>query len=97
VSINVTPDSYSVTGSSINLQRDSVLNIDGGYDEDYYEDYIADNHYGIVGAPIQLSYEPGSRLKYWNGSEWVAKPLKYWNGTQWVNQQLQYWNGSSWT
>lgn len=36
------------------------------------------------------------RLKYWNGSAWVAKPLKYWNGSAWVEKPIKYWNGSAW-
>lgn len=39
----------------------------------------------------------GPMVKYWNGTEWVEKPLKYWNGTEWVNTgTLKYWNGTTW-
>lgn len=36
------------------------------------------------------------RMKYWNGSAWVAKPLKYWNGSAWVEKPIKYHNGSTW-
>lgn len=36
------------------------------------------------------------RMKYWNGSAWVAKPLKYWNGSAWVEKSIKYHNGSTW-
>lgn len=36
------------------------------------------------------------RMKYWNGSTWVAKPLKYWNGSAWVEKPIKYHNGSTW-
>ena len=39
---------------------------------------------------------PTSRLKYWNGSAWVAKTIKYYNGSTFVEKPLKYWNGSSW-
>ena len=37
-----------------------------------------------------------SLLKYWNGSEWIQKPLKRWNGTAWATVVINRWNGSSW-
>lgn len=37
-----------------------------------------------------------SRLKYWNGSAWAAKPVKYWTGSAWVEKPLKYWSGSAW-
>ena len=37
-----------------------------------------------------------SRLKYWNGSAWVAKSLKYWNGSAWTTKVLKGYNGSTW-
>lgn len=36
------------------------------------------------------------RVKFWNGSSWVAKPLKYWTGSAWVVKTPNYWNGSAW-
>ena len=38
-----------------------------------------------------------TRLKYWTGSQWTAKPLKNWNGSSWETKTLKYWDGSSWT
>jgi hypothetical protein len=35
-------------------------------------------------------------IKYWNGSDWVLKPLKYWNGSAWVEKPLKYWDGNDW-
>ena len=36
----------------------------------------------------------GTRLKYWTGTQWTAKPLKYWNGSSWVVKPLKYWTGT---
>ena len=38
-----------------------------------------------------------NKLKYYNGSSWVAKPLKYYNGSSWVRANLKHWDGSQWT
>ena len=35
-------------------------------------------------------------LKYWNGANWVLKPVKYWNGSTWVQKPVKYWTGSMW-
>ena len=37
-----------------------------------------------------------SKVKYWNGSAWVAKPMKRWNGSAWVTAVVKKWNGSAW-
>lgn len=37
-----------------------------------------------------------SRLKIWNGSAWVARPVKVWTGSAWVTKQIKFWNGSEW-
>lgn len=37
------------------------------------------------------------RMKYYNGTSWVAKPLKYYNGSAWVEKPIKYHNGTSWT
>ena len=37
-----------------------------------------------------------SRLKYWDGAAWTAKPLKYWDGAAWQTKTLSYWNGVAW-
>lgn len=29
------------------------------------------------------------RMKYYNGSAWVAKPLKYFNGSVWVEKEIK--------
>lgn len=36
------------------------------------------------------------RMKVWNGSAWVAKPVKVWNGSAWVTKPAKVWNGSAW-
>jgi hypothetical protein len=37
-----------------------------------------------------------SKVKYWNGSAWVAKTTKRWNGSAWVTAVIKKWNGSAW-
>lgn len=36
------------------------------------------------------------RMKHYNGTSWVAKPLKYYNGSAWVEKPIKYHNGTSW-
>lgn len=36
------------------------------------------------------------RIKVWNGSSWVAKPVKVWNGSSWVSKPVKRWTGSAW-
>lgn len=36
------------------------------------------------------------KIKVWNGSAWVAKPLKVWNGSAWVTKPVKHWTGSAW-
>lgn len=38
----------------------------------------------------------GGKIKVWNGSAWVEKPMKVWNGSAWVEKPVKFWNGSSW-
>lgn len=38
----------------------------------------------------------GGLLKYWNGSEFSAKPLRAWDGSTWAIGVLKHWTGSSW-
>ena len=43
---------------------------------------------------------PGGQIyiNYWNGAQWLPKPVFYWSGSAWVTitNELKYWNGSSW-
>jgi len=36
------------------------------------------------------------KIKTYNGSTWVAKPVKVWNGSAWVTKPVKVWNGSAW-
>lgn len=36
------------------------------------------------------------RVKVWNGSSHVAKPVKIWNGSAWVQKPVKIWNGTAW-
>lgn len=38
----------------------------------------------------------GGKIKVWDGSAWVVKPVKVWNGSAWVEKPLKRWNGSAW-
>jgi hypothetical protein len=55
------------------------------YVEEYYwqEEYV-------------ISEEVLNRLKYWNGTSWIDRPLKYWNGSSWITKSIKSWNGTSW-
>ena len=45
---------------------------------------------------VEVTYKVGGRIKVWNGSSEVEKPLKVWNGTSWVEEVVKAWDGSSW-
>jgi len=36
------------------------------------------------------------RIKVYNGTAFVAKPVKVWNGTAWVVKPVKRWNGTLW-
>jgi hypothetical protein len=38
----------------------------------------------------------GGKIKYYNGSSWVVKPVKHYNGSTWIEGRLKRWNGSAW-
>lgn len=40
---------------------------------------------------------PVYKIKYYNGTVWLAKPVKYYNGSAWVEKPIKYYNGSSWS
>lgn len=39
---------------------------------------------------------PAGRVKIWNGSAWVLKPVKIWTGSAWIEKPAKIWNGSAW-
>jgi hypothetical protein len=38
----------------------------------------------------------GGKIKIYDGSGWVAKPVKVWDGSGWVQKPVKRWDGSSW-
>ena len=52
--------------------------------------------------PFHAGFEPPppppsiTRIKYWNGVQWVPYRLKYWNGTAWVEKPIYRWSMSNW-
>jgi hypothetical protein len=38
----------------------------------------------------------GGKIKVWNGSSWVVKPVKFYNGSTWIEGMTKRWNGSAW-
>lgn len=50
-----------------------------------------------LGLEVELA-EPFmvSRIKKWNGSEWVSQPIKKWDGSEWVTKPVKKWSGSEW-
>ena len=42
---------------------------------------------------VELS---GGKVKFWNGSTWIAKTMKAWNGTSWKAGMIKFWNGTGW-
>lgn len=52
-------------------------------------------------ASVTMALRPAGaggtgRIKVWNGSAWVAKPVKVRNGSAWVTKPVKRWNGSAW-
>ena len=48
-------------------------------------------------APLLTAPAPtGGRIKVWNGTEWVLKPVKVWDGSAWVEKPVKRWNGTAW-
>ncbi len=37
--------------------------------------------------------ERSGKIKYWNGTQWQARPLKVWNGTTWVARKINGYDG----
>jgi hypothetical protein len=50
----------------------------------------------LLTAEFFGSENPAGRLKFWDGSNWVAKFLKWWNGSAWLAKPLKHWTGSAW-
>lgn len=42
-------------------------------------------------APLYPGY-----VKFWNGAQWLIKPVKVWDGSQWAIKPAKVWNGSQW-
>lgn len=36
------------------------------------------------------------KVKVWDGSQWVIKPVKVWTGAAWVEKPAKYYNGITW-
>lgn len=61
------------------------------YDDYRYAQWIEYDDTDPGGGPLPLN-----KFKYWDGTQWVNKPLKYWNGSAWIEKLVRRWNGSTW-
>jgi hypothetical protein len=52
--------------------------------------------YRVYTLAIQPAPEPTVRIKFWNGSQWVEKPMKMWNGTSWETKTPKYFFDGNW-
>jgi len=52
----------------------------------------------VLAMAAMVVYYPSAsgKIKVYNGSSFVAKPVKVWNGSAWVTKPVKRWNGSSW-
>jgi hypothetical protein len=52
----------------------------------------------LLPAAAELQATPATTgyIKYWDGSQWVKKPVKYWDGSQWVLKPIKWYDGSQW-
>lgn len=97
-------DFINVTGNDVtDVTLGSGLKTDwtsGAFDPDPLSFTFADDVV-FSWAAITIALRPAGagssgRLKVWNGSAWVAKPVKVWNGSSWVAKPVKRWNGSTW-
>lgn len=49
-------------------------------------------------AELQAGVVVGNqgKVKVWNGTQWVIKPVKVWTGAAWVEKPAKYYNGITW-
>lgn len=100
-------DSYSTSAQPINYTG-SFGNL--GYHLDFADSLNIgndvsgnNNDFTVSGSPVYvdpyLEETPSStgKIKVWDGSSFIAKPVKVWNGSSWVIKPVKVWNGSSWT
>lgn len=40
--------------------------------------------------------EFAGQMQYWNGTDWVYKPVKFWSGDAWYRKPVRYWDGAFW-
>lgn len=38
----------------------------------------------------------GTKIKVFNGTSFVMKPVKAWDGSEWADKPVKYWSGSEW-
>lgn len=49
----------------------------------------------LVVRPVTVPVSSG-KIKLFNGTSFVVKPVKVWNGSLWVTKSLKFYNGTSW-
>lgn len=90
------PQVTNVNVASINLQTE-IVSSQAKISSLNLQTEVTTNLVLISSLNLQVEFDlPSSRLKHWNGSEWVAKPLKYYNGSAWVDKPLKFYKDGSW-
>ncbi len=77
--------SYSRTGSRLWTSGAMDATLTGGFRETW-----------LASVMVLREASDLGRVKVWNGSAWVAKPVKIWNGSAWVTKPVKRWNGTAW-
>jgi hypothetical protein len=72
--------SYTATGSTVTTATSSPYSFRSG----------------SVSGAVSMHMDLLGKVKVWNGSAFIAKPMKVWDGTAWVEKPMKVWNGSAW-
>lgn len=71
-----------------------VVNVNPAANTTVYFDYLT-----FTDGELKDVFPPAARqgrIKYYDGANWVFRPVKYYNGTAWIQKPLKYYNGTTW-
>jgi hypothetical protein len=103
--VYVAPSGFSNTvkreSAEMNVLVSSKIKVTAGADNPGIWTGIDEDESVFSCASVTMALRPApagttGRIKVWNGSAWVAKPVKVWNGSAWVVKPVKRWNGSAW-
>ena len=81
--------SNDTTGARCEYDNDTDNGDEYGF---LYNWYAVDNAKDIVAEQA----EQGGEIKYYDGSDWVHKPVKHYDGSDWEAKPVKHYDGSDW-